>query len=160
MRARNLIILILFIIIGVVIWWIFSKAHDFSNESFTSDDVVELLNSMKEKTGIGFGLVEDTGFEWNIEGNGEIGSVFIEGKGFRVDGITIPETGEIGFFFEENGFKMDSLNIAAGTVVGLTGHQKGNLICITVGEVTGGEKGLSAEMITNDIEVKCGVLSE
>ncbi len=65
-------------------------------------------------------------------------------------------------YFEENGFKIDVYNVAAGTIGSSTGYQKGPLVCLETVTLSGIGKEDSRVIPTitdkNDIEIKCGIL--
>ena len=118
------------------------------------DQVVLFLERMEEETGIDFSEIEEIELKWNIETEEKIETLIIEGKGFKADSLLSEKERRLSKFLEDSGFKVDMLNIAAGTVAYLTGYEKEEMVCLVYGKIleadTGGQK--------RDVEVSCGLM--
>ncbi|NQU84017.1 MAG: DUF333 domain-containing protein [Parcubacteria group bacterium] len=120
------------------------------------DDVSIFLLKLKRESGITFGEIVDVEFNWNLEQGGDIRGSVVAGKRFEALGILPDNPIKIKEFFEEDGFVVDVHNVTAGTIVGLDGYRKDAIVCSVRGGVTGGEEGLDAEIVTEDVIVSCG----
>jgi len=118
------------------------------------DEVVALLEEIETETGIDFSEIEDVEFNWNLEGSGML---TIEGKGFDAEEISGDEYGAVEAFFREKGLETDLHNIAAGTLVGLMGYKKDNIVCTVKYQAE--EEDVIWATGKRDVEVKCGELT-
>ena len=126
------------------------------------DEITELLENLKEETGITFSEVKTARFRWNDEKESEIESFSLEGKGFEVQRILADDYKKVESFFREKGFDIDLYNIAAGTVSGATGYKKDQIVCKVFEGATGHKEAVGQwippEPNKRDIEVACAIL--
>ncbi|RLC37385.1 hypothetical protein DRH29_02180 [candidate division Kazan bacterium] len=144
-----LIIVILVVLAGIYYWS--------GGKNIQTETPLSLLNDMKTSTEIDFSAAQDTEFTWMVEG---ADSLTITGVGIEADGLTNEQQDLIGDFLEGREFEVDAANMTAGTIAGLTGYNKGTLVCVVESGVTGGEEGLGADPVTYYVKVSCGELEE
>ena len=126
-----------------------------------SGEVLLLLDRLVKLTGIDFSDSESTKFDWySGEDFENIESISIVGKKIEVKKISWDDQSSIVDFFDSEGFVLDQNNVADGSVAGLEGYKKENLVCHIYGEMTGGEEALDSglEIDTVDVEIKCGLI--
>jgi len=124
------------------------------------DEILNLFENLEQETNIDFSEEQEVEFQWYVEEDGELSQVTIQGKGFEVKGVPSEDHRNVESFFQDKGFEIDLYNIAAGTVVGLIGYKKGEIVCTIVGRMWLDEQGIPIEEDKNDIEVKCGKITE
>jgi len=103
------------------------------NECVSLDEISIVLETIKKETKIVFSEIQPLSFRWVVETDPEIQEVDVEGKGFEVKRISNTQEKGIEFILKSKGFEKDINNIAAGTVVGLTGYIKDQIVCVVVG---------------------------
>jgi len=130
------------------------------NKCVSLDETSGLLRDLKQETGIDFSEEKDVEFPWYIDAGGGSGEVAIQGKGFEVMGVSSQDHKDVESFFENNGFEIDLYNVASGTVAGLTGYKRGEIVCTVAGRMWLDKEGIPIEEDKNDVEVKCGKLAE
>lgn len=116
------------------------------------ENVTALLTQLKKETGIDFSATTPTNFDWHTSTE----KIPITGEGFSATNIPNVEPNKVHTFFKTTGFSVDRYNISAGTIVGATGYQRENTVCLITGRINGGEAGLQREVVTSDVEIKCG----
>lgn len=164
-------IIILFIILVVsfgAAYWIYESLDTASDllleepeeeeseqkEEVVKEETVTFLEKLEQETGLDFSSVELVDFVWySEEGNKENN---IKGEGFEIKDVSGNESQIIDQFLASQGFEVDDYNISAGTVTGLVGYIKGNLVCVVIGKAHLDEEGEMNEF--GDIEIKCGNL--
>jgi len=158
MRKKYILIILLIILIGGGIFWL-SKQEALPLEKI-EDEVLNLLENLKQETGIDFPVMVDVEFDWLVEKDKEMERVTIQGKGFEAQGIPIEQYVKIESFLKVHGFKADIYNAAAGTISGLDGYRKDYLVCIIIGGATGYKEAagqwIPPESDKKDVEIKCG----
>lgn len=149
-------IIILIVIIGVV-WWLLEKQKSLPGEE---DEVVSLLENLKQTTEINFSEIQDVEFKWVVNVDPQIKEETVSGKGFEANVIPSEQFDKIHPFLTDNGFETDIYNLAAGTISGLTGYIKNKTVCTVAGGLTGYEEAEGQWIPTDtdnwDITVKCG----
>ncbi len=161
---KNLFILIAAFIIGLLIGALaFSSKNNEGNSDVskeTKDEIVILLENLKEKTKIDFSEIEDIEFKWNVEKNQKIEEVAIQGKGFEVKGIPTENYEKIEVFFQDNNFEINLQNISSGTISGAAGYKKEQTVCLITEGVAGYEEAedqwIPPEPDKRDVKIKCG----
>lgn len=124
------------------------------------DEILNLFENLEQETGIDFSEEQEVEFQWYVEEDGKLSQVTIQGKGFEVKGVSSEDYRNVESFFRDKDFEIDLYNIASGTVVGLIGYKKGEIVCTIVGRMWLDEQGMLVEEDKNDIEVKCGKTAE
>ncbi len=128
------------------------------------DEVTLLLGRLQKETGLAFSEIKEVSFSWGLGGE-EIcqgtpsAETTIRGKGFSVADLPMTRQGLIGTFLEKEGFEADQANLVNEEIRGRTGYRKGDLVCLHLGWVSGGEEGLKQNPITSGAEVKCGYVT-
>ena len=142
------IIVIALIILGV--WYFTAKKES------TTDEISTVLENLKKATGIKFSKIKDVEIKWHTKTETQT----VQGKGFEVARISQEKSDAIDSFFKDNGFEIDMYNIAAGTVVDLTGYAKDNIGCHVIVGVTGYKEAegqwVPPEPDLTDADVRCG----
>ena len=129
-------------------------------EKEVKGEISILLENLKQETGIDFSEELDVEFSWYIEAGGGLGEVAIQGNGFEVIGVSSQDHKNVETFFEDKGFEIDLYNVASGTVAGLIGYKKGEIVCTVAGRMWLNEQGIPIQEDKNDVEVKCGKIAE
>lgn len=157
-KLITIISIVIVILIAVAVWFFIPKLWpiDQEEESDFGDGVPGLLATLERKTGISFSEAGNLEFNWNILAGKEINPKVILGKGFQADGVSGQEEAKIGLFFHDKGFEVDIYNIAAGTVAGVTGYKKDNMVCLVLSQIWLDENGFPLGENKRDIQVKCG----
>lgn len=124
------------------------------------DEVSKLLLNLKKQSGVALGEIVDVEFNWNLETEEGVRGSYIVGKRMEALDISPDEPLKIKEFFESEGFVADVHNVAAGTIVEIDGYKKDSMVCSIRGGITGGEAGLEAEVVTEDVIVSCGEIQE
>ncbi|MBZ9572273.1 hypothetical protein KJA15_03010 [Patescibacteria group bacterium] len=124
------------------------------------DEILNLLEDLKQETGIIFSEIQAIEIKWNVKKYEEIEEVTVEGKGFEAESISSEQYDSVGPFFIDRGFSVDLYNIASGTISGLTGYKKDHIVCTVAGGVSGYKEAtgqwIPLETDKKDVEVKCG----
>ncbi len=145
---------------GIYKYFSSAPVSEEEEEKETKGEVSILLENLKQETGIDFSEELKVEFPWYIEAGGGSGEVDIQGKGFEALGVSSQDHKNVESFFEDNGFEIDPYNVASGTVAGLTGYKKEEIVCTVAGRMWLDEQGMPIEEDKNDVEVKCGKLAE
>ncbi len=128
------------------------------------DEISSLLNNLEQETGIDFSEIQSLGFKWVVKVDPEVQEVDIEGKGFEANRISSEQYDSVESFLEDKGFEVDVYNVAAGTVSGLAGYKKDQLICLVAGGATGYKEAegqwIPPEPDIKDVTVNCGKLEK
>jgi len=123
-----------------------------------SDLIIRLKAYNKEKSGISF-LSGTTTLSWRDKDN----IIEIKGESLSVEKIGKEENDNVTNFFKSNNFEVDQYNISDGTVVGLIGYKKGNLVCTVISGASGYKKAtgqwIPLEKDGSDVDIKCGILT-
>lgn len=161
MKKTNFIIFAIFFLAIVI--WVGIYAWDSINQDNVSappssvnlDEITRTLEELELNSEIDFSLVESKEFKWIKEGE----DLTIEGKGFEAKNISNEEYNRIESFLLTREFELDAMNIASGTVSGLAGYRKDNIVCVVVGGFSGYENAPEDWVPvddTNDVKVSCG----
>jgi len=142
------VIIILIVIWGI--WWLST------NKTAPTDDVSNLLVNLEQETEIDFSDIQAVELTWMFEADTGVEEMTIQGKGFEVDGISNDQQNLITAFFETQGFEVDMYNVTAGTIVGLAGYKKDDIVCIYEGGVSGGAAGMDADPVIYYAKINCG----
>jgi len=138
-------------------------------EPCENEEVFNLLKKLGRETQIEFSGIVETEFVWNTEGEKvdkeqEAKEITVTGKGFDAVKISNSQHESVETFFNNNGFEVDMYNLAAGTIVALTGYKKDRMACVAVGGISGYKEAedqwVPSEFDKHDVEVKCGLLEE
>ena len=128
---------------------------------------IDLLNELKEITGLAFSDLEEVEFSWMIEENKEVKEADVRGWKIKVRNIEADDYNKIIEFFDV--FSLNRYNVNAGTAIGLTGYQKDKMVCVIVEENDDlgcllankiDDEGLIDDEAIRDVTVKCGKLKE
>jgi len=126
----------------------------------SSDEILSLLEDLEQETEIDFSEIKTTEFKWVVKVDPKVEEVDIEGKGFEVKGISIDQEAKVEEFLKNKGFKENLYNIADGTVSGLTGYRKDQIVCIIISGATGYKEAtgqwIPPDWDKRDVDVKCG----
>ena len=126
------------------------------------DNVSALLEDLERETNIDFSNIESIEFRWAVRIDPKVQEINIQGEGFNVERISDEQYRNIESFLKNRGFEIDVYNMAAGTISGLTGYQKDQLVCIVIGGATGYKEAegqwTPPEPDKKDVEVRCGKL--
>lgn len=165
---RKILTIVIALIIIFVIWFIvYSRPQTIKEdesgasqvEDLETDEVSDLLNSLKQETAIEAEL-QEVEFDWQVEKNQQIQKAKIIGKGFEAMVIPSQKFNNVTRFFQNNGFKADVFNASSGTVGWSAGYRKNYLVCVVAGGVTGYREAtgqwVPPEIDKRDMEVKCG----
>jgi hypothetical protein len=135
----------------------------YSNKEFVpieeefEDEVSQILINLKNETKINFSDIKSVEIEWNKKGTEQpIETLIIQGKGFEIKGATVQDHTKAEDFFKNNGFEIDVYNVAAGTIGGLTGFRREQIVCIVIGSLWTDDEGIPLKTGETDIEVNCG----
>jgi len=160
MKKYGLIIIILIIVVGGAFWLSSKQEAPPIEPEEPEDEVVNLLENLKQETNIDFPAIEDVEFDWLVEKYQEITRIAIQGKGFEAERISDEQYRNVESFLKNKGFEADVYNAAAGTISGLDGYRKDYLVCIVVGGASGYKEAtgqwIPPEPDKKDVEVKCG----
>ena len=173
MNKKYLVILLLLLIViaGGVLFWFSTRPtppplvpSETEQPEEAVDEITNLLNNLKEETGINFSEIKEVEIKWIVEVEPKVEEKTIAGKGFEVKRISSEQAEEVRSFLKNKGFERDLYNMADGTVAGLTGYKRDEFVC-TVAEGTTGYKEATGQWIPpepdkRDVEVKCGGLEE
>lgn len=158
MSNQSIIIaIVIVIIVAVVSGYIIHQGLNEEEEIIQEDGIYSLFSGLKEYTGLEFSNEEDIEFSWMIEKEGGIKEMIANGK--QVEAKEVTNLSIISRYFKDNGFKEDIYNVASGTVVGLVGYKKDNIICIVVEKIRA-DNSSPEEEINSDVSVKCGYFNE
>lgn len=156
MNRDILFIIIVFILVIFGVYLAF-----FPNNNMSKDSTFVLLQNLEKDTQIEFSSVESKTFIWSIENDGEkIGTQAVNGKGVVAIGATNAQSEAVRRYFEDNGFKIDSFNIDAETLSGISGYKKDNQICVITTTIWKDDQGMPMATDKMDISVSCGELGE
>jgi len=164
MKKTNFVIFTIFFIavvawVGVYIWDNLANQKDPSipPSPMDIDEATQVLEELQQKTGLSFSMINTVNFEWHTTEE----KLIIQGKSFEATEITNEEYDKVEIFLLAEGFELNEMNIAAGTVSDLSGYQRNNMVCVIVGGFSG-YKDASEDWTpvsdVNDIEVSCGEL--
>lgn len=123
------------------------------------DEIVELLDNLKQETALAFSEIEEVEFEWRYEVSRETQKVQIQGQGFTIKQVSAEKSAQVRQFFKDNGLELDLYNVADGITGGLEGYKKEQLVCLVSSLVSNFESESSeapADMSQLDLEVECG----
>ncbi len=126
------------------------------------DEIAILLKEVKKITGLSFGKITEADFSWMVEKEGKIEELSISGKEIKAERVPGAEIYKINDFFGNP----DDFNTFDGTVFGLTGFKKDNIVCLVVRRLCSDDfcddqACITAEDFENDIydiTVRCGYL--
>ncbi|MFC1629850.1 hypothetical protein ACFL11_01375 [Patescibacteria group bacterium] len=159
----NKIVGILILIIFVISVGYFSFEYKNSIlplEKELEDEISVLLDNIEKETGVNFSAIKQVEFKWIAQESRE--GLTIKGKGFEAKGVTGEKGDKVESFFKDNIFEIDLYNITDGTVVGLKGYKKNNIVCTFARGATGYKKAVGQWIPSDpnkiDIEVRCGKL--
>jgi len=134
------------------------------SECVSLDEVSNLLEDLKQETGIDFSEIEEFEFKWVVKVDPTVAEETVIGKGFEANVISSEQYDSIHPFFIDNGFKTDVYNLAAGTISELRGYKKDKAVCAVAGGLTGykeaEERWIPTDTNNWDIAVKCGKLEK
>jgi hypothetical protein len=122
-----------------------------------------ILDKLASDVDLDFSPIQPLEIIWNLN-NETVDSVKISAQGFDVTEISPANENKIYSFFTDNGFGLDNFNIADGTVSGLKGYKKDQIICTVVNgfssykEEAGGL--IPGDENKKNVEVRCGRLSD
>jgi hypothetical protein len=164
MMNKNLFILIAAFIAGLLIGiLLFSgedKKENLDASEETRDEIVILLENIKEEIEIDFSEIEDLKFKWNVEKNQKIEEFAIQGKGFEAKGTPAENYEKIEAFFQDNDFEINLQNISAGTISEAAGYKKDKIVCLVIEGAAGYEEAegqwIPPEPDKKDVKIKCG----
>lgn len=126
------------------------------------DDLSLFLIILENETKIGFSDIQDIEFNWVLQVKPERREITVNGKGFEAVRVSEQKYQKAISFLKNRGFAIDIPNIAdgAGTVGGLIGYKKDNIVCTIAAGFTGykeaQEQWIPPETDKYDIEIKCG----
>ena len=122
----------------------------------------DILKELKQETGIDFSEMQPLEFKWVVAVDPKVEEVKIKGKGFEARGIPVEQELKVIEFLTNNGFKKDLYNMADGTVAGLTGYKKDQIVCAVASGASGYKEATGQWVPPNwdkkDIDIKCGKL--
>jgi len=165
MSKQSIIIAVIIVIfVGIITGYIIYKNVTNDKIEESSDEISVFLKDIEKATNLDFSDPTDTEFSWMIEEEGEIKEIVVMGKQIEVKNILGSETAKISDFFN---MEPDIYNIADGTVSGLVGFKKIDIVCIVVRRLCGEESCDNKTCISeqdfandrNDVVVKCGRLN-
>ncbi len=134
------------------------------SECVSSDEVLTLLESLEQETGIDFPEIEGLEFKWIVKVDPKVEEETVVGKGFEAERISSEQYDSIEQFLKNNGFEVDLYNIADATFAGLVGYRKEKTICVVSGGVTGYKEAegqwIPSEPDIKDVTVNCGKLEK
>ena len=132
------------------------------NKCVSLDNVSVLLEDLKRETNIDFSNIESVEFQWVVKVDPKIQEINIQGERFNVERISDEQYRNIESFLKNRGFEVDVYNMAAGTISGLTGYQKDQLVCVVIEGATGYKEAegqwVPLEPDKKDVEIRCGKL--
>lgn len=116
-----------------------------------------LLEDIENVTELDFGDEQEVEFSWMIEQDKEIKEIVVKGQQIDAKNILNTDSTKIRDYFNGNDFEQDGYNLASGTVAGLTGYEKGNIVCVVVAKVCTEETSCFDK---SDVSIKCGYLDD
>lgn len=128
-------------------------------ESSKYSEITSLFKDMGDEIGFSFSKDENTTFDW-LEKEGEnINEKSLEGVGINLEEVSPNESTQINEFFKDLGFKPDVYNIASGTVSGVTGFVKDNIVCKVQTKVSNFDPDKNTAELESgfsDVKIICG----
>lgn len=125
--------------------------------------VMSLLEDLRLAGGVP-SQVEPATLNWFFEERGQVKDVWIRGSGFALKAVPTANSEQMEAALIDQGFELDLLNMADGTVAGLRGYQKNDLVCLVIVGFSGYKETdvewTPSDMDKKDVEVKCGLLSQ
>jgi len=152
MSKTTIAIIILIVVVGLGYWIYQSTITPEKTEEETKDEILALLENLKQETGIDFSEIEELEFKWVVKVTPKVEEVDITGKGFETERISSAKYNSVESFLIDRGFEKDLYNIADGLFTGLKGYKKDQIVCTVSGGSTPQEPDI------NDIKVNCGRL--
>ncbi|MBZ9569405.1 hypothetical protein KJA16_00600 [Patescibacteria group bacterium] len=132
------------------------------SECLSLDEVSNLLEDLKQETGIDFSEIKPVEFRWIAKVTPTVQDVNIKGKRTEAIGISIEQEAKVEEFLKNKGFKKDLYNVAAGTISELVGYKKEQIVCAVVKGATGHREAtgqwIPPEPEKRDVDVNCGKL--
>jgi len=140
----------------------FNGSECVSLDEISKDEISVLLENLKQETRIDFSEIQPLEFKWVVKVDPKVEEVDIKGKGFEVRGIPAEQELKVTKFLTNDGFEKDLYNMADGTVAGLVGYKKDQIVC-TVTSGASGYKEATGQWVPpdwdkKDIDIKCGKL--
>jgi len=121
-----------------------------------------IVKKYERETGIDFSEIRPLEFKWVVKVDPKVEEVNIEGKGFEARGIPAEQELKVTEFLTNNGFKRDLYNMADGTVAGLVGYKKDQIVCVVTSGASGYKEAtgqwVPPDWDKKDIDIKCGKL--
>lgn len=137
------IIVILLLLVGYFIY-----------QYYYADEITIFLRDLKKQTMIDFSGIKTVKFNWNVQGQENVETKEVEGKGFEAENITNEQHSNLFSSITNQGFKVDLYNITAGTLDSQTGYIKDNMVCLLETEIPTDKQG--DPLIENkNVKVKC-----
>ena len=134
----------------------------FPSERDSENESVNILKELQRETEIDFSEIQSLEFKWVVKVDPKVEEVNIEGKGFEARGIPAEQELKVTEFLTNNGFKKDLYNMADGTVAGLTGYKKDQIVCVVAAGASGYKEAtgqwVPPDWDKKDIDIKCGKL--
>ncbi len=153
MNKKIIFLVFIIMLLGLGVWFY----------SFKSEDVVIIIfEDLKEETEINFSEVQDCKIKWFLEKEEGVEERKADGKKMKASMVSEESPDKIIDFLEKNGFEMSPHNVADGTVAGLVGYRKKDIVCTLASGVTGYQEadiGWNPEDYkTLDFVLSCGIL--
>lgn len=167
MASKNIIIIILLIlVVGAGALWYSTReeavideednGQEEQDEPITTDGSSDLLNEIKQETGVVFGELEQADFLWITETEEKA----VSGKKMEALNISEQDYNKVEDYFESNGYKKDSMNVADATMTSKAGYSKDKVACIVTASILLDEQGNPLEETQIDVVIQCSVEGE
>jgi len=150
MNKDILFIITIFVLIILAIYFVFINGGLSANPTFN------LLNSIKQDTKISFSNIKEQQFTYKYE-SGD--NQEIEGMGYMAFNITNDQSGAVGKYLEDNGFKIDFFETGTD-LSGISYYSREKNACMIKISILTDEAGLPQTVNKLNIAVSCGVLAK
>jgi len=158
MSKQSIIIAILIVIIVILISGYIIYQGLNKEEVVQENEITTIFSGLKEYTKIEFSDEEDIELSWMVEKEEAIKEMIVNGKQIKTEKVTNPDI--IGKYFKDNGFEEDMYNVASGTVIGLIGYKKDNVICLVVEKMRADGFSPEGDYVGEDVNIKCGYFNK
>jgi len=127
-------------------------------EPCIQEKAFEYLSKVKNDTNLSFSGIGNTSFTWNFltsesKGDGNPLEKEIQGKEINLENTESKVAEEIENYFQKENFKIDSFNLADGTIISKQGYKKDNLVCIITRSLVDSNQGDNINNI--NIKIEC-----
>lgn len=150
------LMIVLIILVGGAFWISDRYKLDDSWEEEVEEEIKSLFQDLESETRIDFPEITSLELKWNIKDEEGLRAIDVNGGGFEMQGIAADQQKEIESFLQNQGFEVDLYNVADGTVGGLVGYRKEQVVC-TVSSISQlDDAGMPLSSGLMDLKMVCG----